>query len=276
MNIVTVSRQIGSLGDVIAAIIARKIGLKLIGPDQVQERANACDPEYSDACSVYESEKGPGFFERMFFDTPSYTSLFESLTYEFASEGNVVIVGRGSQLVLRDIPGVTRVRVVASERVRIERIKVRFGIPPDEAAEFVRRHDADRRALMRSLFHRDPGDLSLFDIVLNTDHYTADAASDVACEAVRRIDRAPEPADLKEKLAAMALAKRLETVVKKRMTLRVAYEVQVVGDPGGAMIISGRIGEKKNKERIGEIAREYPGVTSVINDLKVTQLTFSY
>jgi cytidylate kinase len=276
MNIITVSRQVGSLGDVIAAIVARKTGLKLIGRDQVHERANECDPEYSDACSVYELEKGPGFFERIFFDTPSYTSLFESLTYEFASEGNVVMVGRGSQLVLRDIPGVTRVRVVASVRIRIERIKDRFGISADEASEFVRKHDAERRALMRSIFQRDPSDWSLFDIVLNTDHYTADAASDVVCEAYARIDKAPEPTDLKAKLAAMAIGKRLETVIKKRMTPRVAYQVQVVGEPGGVMIISGRIGERAHKEKIEAIAKEYPGVTSVINELKVTQLTFSY
>lgn len=276
MNIITVSRQVGSLGDVIAAIVARKTGLKLISRDQVHERANECDPEYSDACSVYESEKGPGFFERIFFDTPSYTSLFESLTYEFASEDNVVIVGRGSQLVLRDIPGVTRVRVVAPESIRIERAKDRFGISADEASEFVRKHDAERRALMRSIFQRDPGDWSLFDLVLNTDHYTADAASDVACKAYEKIDKAPEPADLKEKLAAMALGKRLETVIKKRMTPRVAYQIQVAGEPGGVVLISGRIGEKAHKEKIDEIARQYPGVTSIINELRVTQLTFSY
>ena len=95
MHIVTVSRQLGSLGDVIATVMAREMGYKLIGPDQVHERAHSCDPEFKDACTLYETEKGPGFWDRFFFDTPSYTALFKSLTYEFASQGNVVIIGTG-------------------------------------------------------------------------------------------------------------------------------------------------------------------------------------
>ncbi|MFH1115649.1 MAG: cytidylate kinase family protein [Pseudomonadota bacterium] len=276
MHVVTVSRQLGSLGDVVAAIVAREMGYKLIGPDQVQQRANVCDPEYKDACSIYESEKGPGFWERFFFDTPSFTALFESLTYEFASQGNVVIVGRGSQLVLREVPGVFSVRIVAPSQVRVDRIAERYGVSKEAASNIVRKHDRERRALMQSIFDHDDRDWALYDVVLNTTHYTADAASEVVVKAARKMTVEPEPEDLLARFAAMAIAKRLETVIKKRLTPAVAWQVKVTGEPGGVMILTGRVGDRKDKEQAADIARGFPEVTAVKNELMVTQLSWGY
>jgi hypothetical protein len=252
------------------------MGYKLIGPDQVHERANVCDPEYKDACSVYESEKGPGFWERFFFDTPSFTALFESLTYEFASQGNVVMMGRGAQLVLRDVPGVFRVRMVAPSPIRVARIAERYGVSNEAASDIVRKHDRERRALMQSIFDHDDRDWALYDLVLNTTHYTADSAAEVVIQAAKSMTVAPEPEDLRARLASMAVAKRLETVIKKRLTPAVAWQVEVTGEAGGRMILSGRVGDKRHKEKAGEIAKEFPEVTSVENELKVTELSFGY
>ncbi|MFC1836645.1 cytidylate kinase family protein [Thermodesulfobacteriota bacterium] len=276
MHVVTVSRQIGSLGDVIAAIVAREMGYKLIGPEQVHERANTCDPEYSDACRVYDTEKGPGFWERFFFDTPSYTALFKSLTYEFASQGKVVIVGRGSQLILKDVPGVFSVRIVAPTTKRIERVAERYGESKQAASEMVRKHDRDKRALMQSIFDHDVRDWSLYDTIINTEHYRAEGAAEMVITGAQNMIVDPEPGDLLAQLAAMAVAKRLETVIKKRLTPAVAWQIQVEGEPGGRMIMTGRVADKKHREKAAEIAEGFPEVTSITNELKVTQVSFGY
>ena len=274
MNIVIISGQLGSLSDVVAAIVARKKGYRLIGPEQIHERANVCDVEYADACTMYETETGPGLIGRIFFDSPSYNSLFQSLTYEFASEGNVVIMGRGAQFILRDIPGVFRLRVVAPTRLRVQRIKERYGIASEEASKLVRKHDRQRLSLLQSVFDHDIEDWSLFDMILNTSHFSADGAAETVCNAHDSMERAPQPENIKEKLAAMALAKRIETVIRKRLGSSVAHGVEVTGEPGGLMIISGDVREKANKSNAEKIAKEFAGVTSVKNELKSTQLTF--
>lgn len=276
MFIVTVSRQLGSLGDVIAAIVAREMGYRLIGPDQVHERANSCSPEYRDACTVYDREKGPGFWERFFFDTPTYTALFKSLTYEFASQGRVVIVGRGSQLVLKDVPGVFGLRVVAPIPTRVSRVAERFGVSRESAAHMVRTHDRERRSLMQSVFHDDMEDWSLYDLVINTQHYGADGAAEVAVKAAQNMVVEPEPEDLLARLDAMAKAKTLEMIIKKRLTSAVAWKIEVEGDPGGRMILTGQVREEKQKAKAGDIAREFPGVTAVDNELRITQFPFGY
>ncbi len=52
MHIITISRLVGAYGDVIAAIVARRMGLDLIGREELHEMAQSCDPEYRDACAV--------------------------------------------------------------------------------------------------------------------------------------------------------------------------------------------------------------------------------
>src|SRR4030042_2831449 len=131
MHIITISRLVGAYGDVIATIVARRMGLDLIGREELHEMAQSCDPEYRDTCAVYEKEHGPGFFERLFFDRPSYYSLFEALTYDLAARGGVVLVGRGSQIVLRDVPGVFTARIVAPISIRISRIMARYNFTPE-------------------------------------------------------------------------------------------------------------------------------------------------
>jgi cytidylate kinase len=276
MRILTISRQVGSLGDVIAALAARRLEMKLIGPEQIKERANTCDAEYSDACSLYESERGPGFFERLFFETPAYTSLFESLTYEFAAEGDVVIIGRGSQFVLQNIPGVVKVRVVADTPIRVSRIKERFGISHDEAVNYVKKYDNSKRTLLQSVFEQDPTDLALFDMILNTSHFTADGATGVVCEAVNSVDREHQSEDLKQRLNAMAIAKTVETVIKKRLSTGVAWQIRASGDPGVEITLEGRVRDRRNKEKAERIASEHSQVSSVINNIKVTDLSFGF
>ena len=276
MNIVTISRLVGAYGDIIAAVVARRMGMELISLAKVHELAQGCDPEYMDACTLFETEHGPTFFERIFFDRPTHTSLLKALTYQEASRGNVVLVGRGAQIILRDIPGVFRARIVAPKQLRVERIMERYNFSKDEAEDFVRKSDHEREGLIHSIFHIDPNDWSLYDITVNTAHFTSGALADIIVQAVEKIEKVPDKENVQEILKSMALAKKIETLARKKMTSAVARHVEIDAEPGGVVKISGRIRDRKDKERLNKLAAEYPGVTKVVDDLKVTDLSFSY
>jgi cytidylate kinase len=276
MRIVTISRLLGAYGDIIAPIVARRMGLSLIGRDQLHELAQGCDPEFTDICSIYETEHGPHFFERIFFDRPSYTSVFEALTFEQASRGNVVIVGRGAQIILREIPGVARVRIVAPKDVRVKRIMERLNFSRDEAEDYAHKYDHERENLVRSIFQSDPQDWSLYDVIINTERFSAGDAAQFVIDAVEKIEKVPDEEALKESLRNRALAKRIEALIRKVLTSAVARYVMVKVEPGGLVKLSGRIREKTNKEKAEELASQFPGVTKVESDLKVMELSFGY
>jgi cytidylate kinase len=233
-----------------------------------------CDPEYSDACGLYETEHGPGFFERLFFDRPSYKSLFEALTYEQASRGNVVIVGRGAQVVLHDLPGVLCVHVVAPREVRIERVEKRLACSREEAEHYLDKYDRERANVIKAVFGRDPDDWSLYDLVFNTAHFIPDSATEVVIRAMTGMKRVPDREGVREHFKSLGMAKRIEALVRKKLTSVVAQNVEIVPKPGGVMRLTGRVREKADKDKIEKIAAQYPGVTRVENDLKVTEITF--
>ncbi len=274
MNIVTISRLVGAYGDVIAAIVARRMALDLIGREELHEMAQTSDPEYRDACSLYEKEHGPGFLERLFFDQPSYYSLFEALTYDLAARGNLVLVGRGAQIVLRDVPGVFTARIVAPTAVRITRIMARYNFTREEAENYVQKYDHDRDTLINSIFHKNINEWSLYDIIVNTAHFTASSASEIVIDAIDEIQRVPDPIALKEKLANSALAKRIESQARRKLTSPAAQDVIITAEPGGLIKLTGRVRSEEDKEAVEKIAADYPNVSKVENELTVSK--FSY
>jgi cytidylate kinase len=274
MPIVTISRRVGSFGDVIAAIVAKKLNLELVTRERLHSLAQSCDPDYKDACVAFETEHGPSFFERFFFDTPTHRSLFEALTFEEAGRGNVVLVGRGSQIVLLDIPGVLKVRVVATPATRVARVMERYSYSRAEAEEFVRKYDHERTNLIRQIFDRDPGDWSLYDLIINTDHFSSGDAADVVIEAAAKMEKVGDEERVLETVKAMGVAKRIETLIRRRLTSSVARYVEAGGKPGGSIKLTGRIRGYKEKDKAEEIARNYPGVTEVENEIRVTELAF--
>lgn len=276
MRIVTMSRQIGSYGDVIAAIVAKQLGLELMTQERVHELAQTCNPEYSDACNLYETEHGPGFFERIFFDQPSYRSLFEALTLEEASRGDVVIMGRGAEVVLAELPGVVRVRTVAPVAMRVKRIMERYGESEADAEHMVRKFDHDRDTLFRAIFARDPDDWSLCDLIINTAHFTAEAAGSVVIQAVDKVSKAPQKENLRQRLKDAAVAKRIEALIRRKLSSGIARNMEISSEAEGVIKIAGRIQDKRDKDRAEKIAAEYPGVTKVINELKVTDFYLGY
>jgi cytidylate kinase len=274
MNIVTVSRLVGSYGDEIAARVAEKMGLEFVGRNGLHELAQSCDLEYKDACEMYETEHGPGFLERLFFDGPAHRSTFEALAFEQASLGNVVMIGRGAQIVLRNRPGVFSVGIVAPTETRVTRIMQRDSLSRDGAEDFVERYDRELERLIKAVFDTDPMAWSLYDLMVNTAHFSVERAVEVVICAIEKRDRLHDEEAGKESLKSMALAKRVEALVRKKLTSAVARNVEVNGEPGGILRISGRIREKADKAKVEKIAATYPGVTRVESDLKVTELSF--
>jgi cytidylate kinase len=274
MTIVAISRQVGSYGDVIAAILARNLGLRLIGRDRVHELAQMCDPEYKAACEAYESEHSPGLWERIFYDRPVFTSLFEALTFEQAAQGNVVIVGRGCQITLAEVAGILKVRIVAPFEKRIERVMERYKFTHEEADDFLQRYDQERENLVRFVFHTDPHDWSLYDVTVNTNNFNPTSAYEVVLRALEKMDRPEDEERVLERLRNMAVAKRIEVAVRTRLSSTVTRNVQIEVESGGVVTIAGRVLDRKDKNNIERTVLEFPGVSKVRNDLKFVD--FSY
>ena len=105
-----------------------------------------------------------------------YAELVRQVILEYAEAGEVVIVGRGAQVILRDVPGVLRVRINASEPVRIQRVMERTQVDYKEAERQVRQNDRERTRYLKHFHGADWQDATLYDLILNTDKLSVEKA----------------------------------------------------------------------------------------------------
>jgi cytidylate kinase len=276
LGIVIISGQVGSSGDRIGAVVAERLRYQLVDRAQIYRMAQDRDPDFKESCSQYEAgyngTEQLGFFERNFFRSPAYTSLFESLHYELASLGNTVILGRGPQILLRDMPGILKVRTVAPIEWRATRISEEKRISFEEAYEFIEKFDQQRRALMQSVYDTDLS-LALYDMVLNVQSFPSKISADFVCEAIAKIKGSIDEEDVMGTLAILAIAKRVESRIKKKIVSLPYRHVDTTAAQGGVVTLSGYVLDKRSKDLAGMIALETEGVTRVENNLKTTELS---
>ena len=112
-----------------------------------------------------------------------YFQVVSSVIQEAANEGNAVILGRASNLVLKDRPGVLHVRTVAPLAFRVETIMKREGLDRTQAERFVHSQEEARTAYYQRFFKADAHDDLFYDLVVNTGTLGVDAAAEVIVRA---------------------------------------------------------------------------------------------
>ncbi len=268
MAVVTISRQVGSLGDEMARELASDLGYHLVTPQEMHQLAVSYDPDFAGALKDLEQEKGLGLLERLFFAQPVYMSLYAAVILELASRRQTVIIGRGAQVVLKDVPQVVRARVVAPSRVRAARLSQTLGLDPEEARAHLERHDAERRALVRQIFDHDLRDWGLYNLVLNTESLDLDGAVRVVRRLVDEVVRLHPLEEVARQLALMALGKRVEAVLRKQMLRSKVLEVKLSAQ--GALVLSGYLHSEAERQKAGQLAASLAGEVPVQNDIRVT------
>src|SRR3990170_5571441 len=61
-----------------------------------------------------------------------YMKTMTAIIRELGARGDIAILGRGSQMILADLPGALHVLCLAPQQLRIQRLADREGIPPGE------------------------------------------------------------------------------------------------------------------------------------------------
>jgi CMP/dCMP kinase len=96
-----------------------------------------------------------------------------------AKKGDMVIVGRGSQAILHDVPDVFHVRVIAPPEKRAENAAKEGGLEIGEARKKIAECDKASLEYVKKHYHIDPADPMHYHLILNTGRLTLDDAEKV-------------------------------------------------------------------------------------------------
>ncbi len=111
--------------------------------------------------------------------------LTGSIIQEHATGKPLVVIGRGAPLLLRDRPDALRVFITAPPAARVARLRERTGCSADDAAREIKKSDQHRLAYMQQYYGVHWRDPSLYDLIVNTEHLSVDAAAKLIVEAGR-------------------------------------------------------------------------------------------
>ena len=189
MAIITISRQTGSLGDEIAKATAEKLGYEYIEKSQISKALSSLGFSVSEIDRY--DEKKPNLWQSLKTQKESFAHLIRAAVYKLASRKNVVIVGRGGQVILKDVPGVLHVRVIAPYATRVSRLMKQEKYDGKTAERIIRQSDRDSSGYLSTYFDTNVDYSQLYDLVINTRAMTLN-------EGVELITRAANADQIKE------------------------------------------------------------------------------
>lgn len=117
-------------------------------------------------------------------DDTRYLQALESVVRELARSHSIVILGRGSQFILKDDPDVLHVSVVAPLEVRVNRIMRDLKIDHETAKLEIARFGNSLREFFKRYFRADPEDPVYYDLVVNTERFSFQAAASMVANAL--------------------------------------------------------------------------------------------
>ncbi len=193
VSIVTLSREPGSGGRIIAGRLAEKLSIDIFHQEVIHQIAESADV----SATVLETldERGLNTLEHWVSSLvherhlwpDRYMQHLMKVIGTIGSHGRAVIVGRGANFIL---PPEKRfaVRIVAPQAWRIENVSKEFDISLEEARRRVLRTDSDRRAFIRKYFNADIADPTNYDLVINTNTLKLDDAVNVISAALGMVE----------------------------------------------------------------------------------------
>lgn len=272
MPIVTISRGSMSGGTALAECLAGHLGAPCVGREEVAEKAGALIG-VSPAMVEEKLTQSPGFWERITADRRRYVVALQAVLAEQALSGNLIYHGQAGHLLLRGLPAVLRVRLIAPLEMRVRTLVERHGMRRQAALEYIRQVDEDRVRWTRVVYEADVRDPGLYDVVINLETLSVPSACALVAEAARRPEYAITQ-EVQTALADFALASRVKLALALNVATRgPAFDVT---SKGGAVTVTGVVPEPsilarlddRVAEEVKRVVQTVPGVREVHLDLK--------
>jgi len=207
MSIITISRQSGCEANEVARILCQKLNYQLLNKELMMDLAKELRQEPSQAEETPTSSKAAAWLERVLnpFYNPNDLLYVAQKEISFASgqpltirqvreliqaayaRGNIVIVGRGSQVILASKPDVLHVRLIGSPEKRIQMWQKRASLSYDEAKKRMERRDRAHVDFVKNYFDADITQQAWYDLIISIDHFTKDAIAELISQALPRM-----------------------------------------------------------------------------------------
>ena len=193
MAVITISRQFGAGGITLGKMIAEKFGYIFADTEIIKMVAKMANVS-TNFVETVEKEAGGKFSkfisktvskplvgrilkdERGYIDEEIYLDYLVLIIAQMADDGNVVILGRGSQYILNDHPDAYHILLIDTFDNRVRFMQKNYDLSQSRATQVVKNEDKRRMNLYRKLGKSDYDNPDLYHLVLNMSRVSHDKA----------------------------------------------------------------------------------------------------
>jgi cytidylate kinase len=200
--IITISRGSLSGGRAVAECLARRLEYPCLGREVLQEAAEQLHVSVDTLQGKFETT--PGVWARITHDREKYMLAVQTALAEWCTRGTLVYHGLAGQFLLKDLPGVLRVLILAPIEARVRALgETHPRMTDSQLEDFVRKVDQERSRWVKVMYGADVLDTSLYDLTLNLEQMSQDSA----CETIAAAALQPRfeiTADVESEIFAFA------------------------------------------------------------------------
>lgn len=205
--VVTISRQFGSGGSEVGHIVAQESGLLYVDQEIIAEVAKRLGINKEQAARQDEQIVGEvgHILEALRSSSPfslhyntlfkpadlptqaqevAYLRLTQRVLLELATEGNVVIIGRGSQFLLHGAPRILHIYIFAPLDYRIDQVMNQYHLDRAGAKELIERRDYEHNAYLGRYYGGNQHQPYLYHLLINTGLFTYELAANLIQQAI--------------------------------------------------------------------------------------------
>jgi cytidylate kinase len=189
LPVITVSREPGSGGRIVAQELATKLNAEVFHQEVLHAMAKRA--EVSEQMLATIDERGLSILEdwisSLVYDRhmwpDEYLQHLMNVIGTIGKHGQAVVVGRGANFILPPEQRF-RVRITAPRRLRIQNVSRAFNLSENEAKRRVIKTESDRKAFIRKYFNADIADPDNYDLIINTEILSVAHATNVIAAAL--------------------------------------------------------------------------------------------
>ena len=263
MAILSISREYRSGGREIGRAVARELLYEFVDKDRILLDLKASGEKWRNLAEDLD-EVRPTLWEKFDWEYRAFIALVECTIYDQALKDRVVIIGRGSNFLLADIPQALKVRLTAPLEVRVERVMRENEMDRRTALWLIEKTDRTRAGYIQSVYGKHWEDPKYYDRVFDTGSQSYEEVTGILVEALKERDR-EATTEARQRLEDLALSARVKSHLFTNPKIFVPT-LEVVHD-GRAVVLQGVVHNPKEYHLVEAFAREAVGSYPLRNEL---------
>ncbi len=265
MTIITISRTVFSGGEQIAQDVAARLGYSCLSRKELIHGA-AEDFDFEETKLVEAMAEPPKLWQRDRDKREAHFNLIRAAFLKRCAEQDLVYHGFSGQELIRQVPHVLRILVIADDAYRVEAAMTQLGGDREQNIAQIKACDKKFNKWTRHMYGFEWKDPSLYDLVFNIGRVRLESAVEAILGIIARGDFNPTDAS-QEKFADELLASLVWSAITRNEETNGSYLETMAHQ--GHVTITGTARSERILNAITDVAENVEGVVKVENEMSI-------